>query len=207
MPFRDSIDNRIPFNSLKKSLVEITAPATDTITLAEAKDQIKVEISDDDTIVGTLITAVRIFAERDMNLSFVDTIWDMKLDYFPHEIRFPRSPLSSVTSIKYNDENGVEQTLATTEFTVDSDSLPGRVVEAEGKQWPTTQNEINAVTIRFVAGYGGIADVPEDIKAMMKLLFAYWYENREAFTLEGQPKELPMALSALMDIRRIVEIY
>ena len=46
--------------------------------------------------------------------------------------------------------------------------------------WPSTQTgKINALTIRFVAGYGDPPDVEHDIKLAMKLMVAHWYAHCE----------------------------
>ncbi len=53
-------------------------------------------------------------------------------------IVLPKGTLQKVTSIKYIDANGTQQTLAATEYTVDTVEVPGRVRLAFGKYWPWT---------------------------------------------------------------------
>jgi uncharacterized phiE125 gp8 family phage protein len=92
-----------------------------------------------------------------------------------------------VTSIKYDDSGGVETTLATTEYEVDTVSQPGWVVPIT-TGWPTAIWEgINAVRIRFVAGYDPgtdspidlAANVPQSIKAAILLHVGQLYDQRE----------------------------
>jgi len=45
--------------------------------------------------------------------------------------------------------------------------------------WPDTRDQINAVAVRYVAGYADAAAVPEGIKQWIKLQIASMYENRE----------------------------
>jgi len=193
------------------SLVETVAATETPITISEAKKQICLEIGDDDVLIGTMIEAVTKMAEVELNRSFVDTTWEMKLDKFPRGhhrknrvIRPTRSPLSSVTSITYIDDDGVSQTLATTEYSVDTAREPGRITEAFDKTWPDTRDIPNAVTITFVAGYGDKENVPENIKAASKLLFADQYENREAST-PLRLQELP-AVQNLLSISAVPDI-
>jgi hypothetical protein len=49
-----------------------------------------------------------------------------------------------------------------------------------GDTWPDTRAQINAVAVRYVAGYANAAAVPDSIKAWIKLQVSAMYENREA---------------------------
>lgn len=185
-----------------------TAPAEEPITLAEAKSHIRVDIAEDDLDIILLTKAARLHSEMFTRRSFVTTTWKMTLDYFPHHgiIRMPRPPLASVTSIKYVDTDGTQQTLAASEYAVDTQSEPGRITEAFGVSWPSTRVEANAVEIVFVAGFGLAVDVPEDIKHAIKLLVGHWYENREDVTINAFPRRLPMAAESLLYGQRILEV-
>ena len=86
-----------------------------------------------------------------------------------------------MATVKYLDVDGVQQTLAGTEYLVDVDSQPGYVVPAYGKAWPATYAQVNAVKVRYTAGYGTTADkVPAPIKQWMLLHIGHYYRNREA---------------------------
>ena len=102
-------------------------------------------------------------------------------------IEIPRPPLQSITSLTYYDVDRTSYTLTEgTEFTVDTDSCPGRIVLEYDEIWPTVQLHPNKpIVIRFVAGYldtsspaDSVAGVPAGIKHAMKLLIAHWYGQR-----------------------------
>lgn len=57
--------------------------ATEPITLADAKNFLRVEIPDDDDLISDLITAARLECETRNNRSFIATKWRLTLDYFP----------------------------------------------------------------------------------------------------------------------------
>ena len=106
------------------------------------------------------------------------------------ELRKP--PLQSVTSIKYQDINGAEQTLSSSVYQVDSKSDVGRIVLADGESFPDTDEVVNAVTIEYKAGYGDAAsDVPSLIKSSIKLIVAHLFENRDMVTKMGTPAQVP----------------
>ncbi len=167
--------------------VLITPPAVEPVTLAEAKAHLYVTHIDDDALIGAYISAAREDAEHRLQRALVSQTWELALDAFPAVIVLPMAPLSSVTSIKYLDGNGVEQTLAPAAYAVDTAAEPGAVVPAYGLAWPATRAERNAVRVRYVAGYGADGSlVPASIKAWIKLRVGALYENRES-AVAGQP--------------------
>lgn len=190
-------------------LVLQTAPTTEPVTTAEAKTHLRVTISDDDTYIGTLITVARRHVETITGRALINQTWDYFLDNFPSgdKIVIPLPRLSSVTSVKYTDKDNVQTTFAASKYIVDTNNEPGQIVLAYGESWPTfTPRPINAVEIRFVAGYGsGAASVPEGIKQAMLLLIAHWYENREPINIGNIVTEIPETANALLWPYRVLQ--
>lgn len=202
------------------ALTLVSGPQEEPVSLPEAKLFLRQDGSDDDRLIESFISAARQHIDgRDgwLGRALVTQSWDLTLDGFPmypwtssvyFESQFgpglgpiitvPLAPLISVTSITYTDTNGTPQTLAGTEYSVDAKSQPGRIVPAPGKVWPIARYGIlNAVTVRFVAGYGAADDVPEGIRFAIKALVAHWYENRAAVDV-GAGVEVPMHVEALL---------
>lgn len=126
-----------------------------------------------------LIVAARVSAERITRRALVTQTWDLFLDAFPGwELGVPKPPLQSVSSISYVDTNGTAQTLASDQYLVDIKGEPGRITPAYGLTWPSTRAQNNAVTVRFVAGYGAAGAVPDGIKNWMLLRIRQLYDNR-----------------------------
>lgn len=185
-----------------------SAPATEPVSLAEAKQHLRVDFADDDTLIGSLITAARMMCESQLNQSFVTQSWRLTLDRFPCEgvIHVPRTPLQSVTSITYKDVAGNTQTMSSTLYDVDVASRPGRIAPSYntfwpvtyGFLWPVSRAQIAAVQVTFVAGYGDASAVPEQVKLAIKMMVGSWYENREAVVVGQTGSELPMAVQALL---------
>ena len=182
-------------------------PSEEPVTKAEAKDHLRVDITDDDTYIDALVKSARIWAEDFTRRSFVTQTWILKADAFPigNVIYLPSPPLSSITSIKYIDTAGTTQTWASSKYDVDTDSEPGRIVPAFGEVWPTTRLVIDAVTITFDTGYGAASSVPEDIKHAIKFLVGHWYENREEVVVGTIAKQIPQAAKSLLWNKRILE--
>lgn len=65
------------------SLALVTPPAAEPLSLAEAKLHLKVEIPDDDALIGSLITAARLYVERSLGRQLVTATWRASWDRFP----------------------------------------------------------------------------------------------------------------------------
>lgn len=179
-----------------------SAPVTEPVSLAEAKTHLRVTYTDDDALIAELITAARQWFEEQTYRALVTQTWDLKLDKFPRgedPIRVPRAPLVSVTSITYVDGAGVSQTLATNRYAVSATRQPGLIRPAYGLIWPDARSQPDAVTVRFVAGYGNAAAVPAQIKAGIKLILGQLYEFREELT-ERSTQQLPLGAQRIMQL-------
>jgi uncharacterized phiE125 gp8 family phage protein len=156
-----------------------TEPTIEPITLAEAKLHLRVDHDADDVLITSLIKAARQKCEIHERRAYITQTITWKLDGFPCKFIVPRPKLQSVTSIKYIDANGTQQTLDSSIYTVDIYSEPARIVLAYGQIWPLLRGDINSVEVIFKAGYGDTADkVPDMTKIAIKLLLTYLYENR-----------------------------
>lgn len=168
--------------------IVITAPAVEPLSLSDLKHHLRVDTSDDDAYLLGLITAARMHIESVTQGALITRTLEWVADDFQACIALEQPPLQSVTSVKYIDSAAIEQTVSSSVYTVDTDSRPGRVYEADGQSWPSPKGIPNAVRIRYVAGFGNTdADVPEPIKLAMKVLIAYWYDCGAADGLGGVP--------------------
>jgi len=185
------------------ALTLVTPPAAEPVSLTEAKAHLRVEITDDDTVITNLITTARVDLENATSRAWITQTWDLVLDDFPasDEIKIPRPPLQSVTSITYKDKDGNSFTFDAANYVVDVDAKPGRVVLADASTWPgATLYPAGAVRVRFVAGYGDADDVPKPLRQALLLLLGHYYENREAVLVSAgiNPAVLPLAIDRLI---------
>lgn len=187
-------------------------PAIEPITLTEAKTHCRVTGTDDDTYIGTLITAAREWVEDYTGRSLITQTRTYVLDAFPYgdeTIVLPRPPLQSVTSVVYVDTAGANQTWDSANYTVDTDRDPGGIYLAYGKTWPATRSIRHAVTITYVAGYGESTDsplstnVPQRIKQAILLIIGEMYSNREV-SAPVKMESVPFAIEALLTPFRLV---
>lgn len=179
-----------------------TPPSVEPITVADAKVHLRVDVSDDDSLIGALITAVREHAETLTQRALAPATYCLYLDEFPEEIELARPPLTSVTHIKYLDSSGTLTTLASTEYTVKAADEPAVIVPAYGKTWPSTLAHVDAVQVTFVAGYAA-ADLPGAVRAYLLAALGTLYTNREsAAQADRVPKSIEF-LDRLLDGSRV----
>lgn len=189
--------------------LEITVePAAEPISTAEAKAHVRYELTDEDTLIDSLIVAARKQVEMFTRRQLVTATYSWTLDEFPNSsgtLYVPAPPLISIGSFSYVDTDGATQTLAeSTGYLLDTKSEPGRLTPAYETTWPGTRTIMNAVTIVFDAGYGDATTVPDTLKQAMLLLIGHWFENREAVTLERRLSEVPLAVSSLLWGERVL---
>ncbi len=188
------------------ALRRITDAATEPVTLSEAKAHLRVTASDEDALITALITAARTTCENEIRRSLITQTWELTLDQFPDAIELPYPPIIGITSVEYIDAtSGTETTLSSASYTLDAKSEPGWLVPAYGYNWPSTRDEINAVTVTYTAGYGNAAAVPEAIKGWIKLMVGHLCENREAVVVGASVAKLPFA-AGLLDPYRVVAV-
>lgn len=185
----------------------VTAPASEPVTLAEAKVHLRIDTSDEDTLVNGYIAAARQMCELESRRAFVTQTWELSLEAWPEADRLvlPRPPLQSVSSITYVDSNGATQTFSSGDYLVDVASEPGRVILGYGKSWPSaTLQPGPSIAVRFVVGYGVAGTVPQMYKQAILLMVGHYFENRENVIIAPglTPTVLPDAVRSLLGIDR-----
>lgn len=191
------------------ALTRTVDPASEPVSLANAKLHARVTTTDDDDLITWLIVTAREAAEAHTKRQLMSATYTLTGDDFPSSdtIYVPRPPLQSVSSIVYYDSNGDQQTWGGANYQVDSTSEPGRIVLASGISWPNVETDkVNAVTITFTAGYADADSVPETIKQAMLLLIGHWYEHREEVLVGVVPTELPVAAKHLLAMNAVSEM-
>ena len=166
----------------------ITAPTLAAVTLAEAKAHCRVDTTDDDTLITAMITSATAAAEQILGRALLTQTWEITLDAFPEAVELTRVPAQSVTSITYVDTAGATQTLDSSAYSLDASDDYGfaYVVPAYDTEWPDTRDEINAVKVRYVAGYAAAADIPQAIKHWILIRVATMYDDRAEYAAAGR---------------------
>jgi uncharacterized phiE125 gp8 family phage protein len=176
----------------------ITPPVNKPVSLAEAKDHLRIIGTSEDTYISALIGAATDVAEKITGRQLEPATYDLFLNEFPATgpISIPLPPLQSVQFVSFTDVDGVEKTVSAFE----TDTVNGRVSPAYGENWPTARDVPNAVRVRFTAGYPTGA-TPAAIRAAILLLCGALYENREAYHTAAKLHENPAVNLLLFPFR------
>lgn len=180
----------------------VVPPGVEPISLDEAKAHLRVQYAEEDATISGMISAAREQVESIGRRCLITRTYDYVLDSFgpsngywnrairqagpgpgwlpisDAEIRPTASPLIAVVLISYRDQSGSIVTLDPASYEV-SPGSPGRIVPSYGRTWPATRPGIDAVSVRFTAGFGPTADnVPFIYKHAIKLMVSHYWENR-----------------------------
>lgn len=162
-------------------LLLVTAATADPVSLAEAKRHARIEENEDTPTVAALIKTATALCERFTNRAFLSQSYKLFLDEWPAEryLEMPRAPLMSVTHVKTYDDADAATLFASSNYFVDVNSRPGRIVLRDGASWPALSRVANGVEIQFAAGYGSTPlDVPIEIRQAILLTLGHLYEHR-----------------------------
>lgn len=203
--------------------IRLSPPESWAVTLAEAKAHIRVDHTDDDAYINSLIGAGHAFIERAVGVTLTWTRYRVQYDQFPDVFELPRRPLvlgstgtfpaqvQGVTAgtndhlsptVNYVDGFDTETTFNMVPADEDwraIDGNPPQIALWKGVTWPLI-NTYNPwpVWVDFTAGYSRDGkNVPVDLKQALLLLVGHWYLVREAASPDsGMPA--PYAVEALL---------
>jgi uncharacterized phiE125 gp8 family phage protein len=175
------------------------------VTIEQAKAQLGVTSTLDDGMISGLVVAAREYAESYTGLILTAREVVETVDRFGAWVNLYAWPVREITSVKYLDNTGAEQTLASG-FAASLSRRPVRLVASVGAAWPTSASVPGAITITLQAGFATPADVPQSIKQAMLLMIRHWYDNPSAVAAGGSgvgAVEVPLGAHALLDRHRL----
>jgi uncharacterized phiE125 gp8 family phage protein len=190
------------------ALVLTSGPALEPVTVAEAKAHLRVDGTDEDTLIASLILTSRLHVEAGLGLALITQSWRLLLDRWPAEkdLELPLRPLQSIDEVRVLSADGDPTIIAAGNYLADSASVPPRLVRT-GVIWPQPGQAANGIEIDFTAGYGDAAsDVPAPIRQAVLLLIAHWYERREPIAIGSPETAVPAAIAQLLDPYRVHQL-
>lgn len=204
-------------------------PASEPVTLAEVKQFTRIDGTDNDALVTSLIVAARQWAENFTGLGFINQGWQMWLDQWPcgedqgwwdgvHDgaigmgqvpfIKLPRAPVVAVSVVTLYDDSDVGSVWAVSNYYVDMIARPARLCLRNGASWPLPARKTNGIKIDYTVGFGTTAaSVPEPIKIALRQLVTHWYDHRSMIEpTQVRALEVPMLITALLEPYRMHRI-
>ncbi len=160
----------------------VTKATTPAVDIDEVKAHLRVDSTDEDALIEAMTATATETAEQITGRALMLQTWELTLDEFPDVIDLTRVPVSAITSITYKDTAGATQTLGSGLYRLRASDDYGfaAIAPAYNTEWPDTLDDIDAVTVRYVAGYANAAAVPQPIKSWILLQVGATFENRES---------------------------
>lgn len=176
----------------KYSLTRLVPPASEPVTLSEAKTFLRIDSNTEDALIGDLIATARISAEEFTGHSLITQSWRLAYDDdAPIETPLPRGPVQSITAVRSIARDGTPTTISSAIYFLNA---------AKDALFFDTHVQGVRVEIDYSAGYGAASDIPKAIKQGMLAHIAALYDARE------DSGKVPMASAALYHPFRTIRI-
>jgi uncharacterized phiE125 gp8 family phage protein len=185
-------------------LILTTPPATEPVTLAEAKAHLRITHADDDAVISTLIKTARQQLETRTGVGFITQAWSLFLDDWPEtgEIRIPIAPVLDVTDIRVWSDADVSSTIDPAHYLEDRASKPPRIVLRGSRSWVRPGRIANGIEVQLSVGYGaGPASVPEPLRQAILELAAHWFASRGDEAAQGEPLAIAQLIAPYREVR------
>jgi uncharacterized phiE125 gp8 family phage protein len=216
-----------------KSLVRITAPEVEPVSVEEAMAYLRVTDGDESVAIETSISVAREMVENFTGRAMLTQTWQYISQDWPRysaarislsdansvaiessswrsysndsrSIFLDRTPLASVESVKYYPADGTAQTtLATSAYHVLTAPQPGLVYLKSAESWPAIADRPDAIEVNFTAGYATPDLVPAVQRQAVLLALSHVYENRGAINIGNIVNELPFSLKYMLESQRV----
>lgn len=173
------------------------SPLTEPVTLAELKSHLKIDHTDEDTLLQSLIQTAREYLEHRAGLALMTQSWRLILDAWPVDglVSLHKTPVQQLSAIEIYDADGSPQTVDISTTLLDGHSQPARLYIG-AQQSP--EQSINGIEITFSAGYVTASEVPDMLKRALLLHACHLYEFRGVVTRDMQPASVPDGYEALI---------
>lgn len=185
--------------------VLLTTPATEPISVADAKAFLRVEHDDDDAIIAALIASARNHVEALTRCGLITQTWRLVLDRWPSDGRIrPRlGPLQSVSAARVYDQANMSSEVDVARFVIDKAT---GVIAAPGWTLPQPGRAVAGIELDVVIGFGASGDVPQVLLQALRMLIAHWYENRGLVAIGQSVAMLPPSVNAMIGSYRVMSL-
>lgn len=177
--------------------VLVITPPDALVDLATAKAHLRIDGEDQDTLITAYVAAAsahidgpggwlnRAIGAQTLELVLSGSAW---LGW-GYGCALPLScpPVATITSVKYLDVDGVQQTLSAGVYALRAD---GSLALGFEQEWPSPRDTGDAIRIRYTAGS---TTIPAAITAAVLLMAGDLYANRETVVIGDVAARIPMS--------------
>lgn len=167
-------------------LTVVDPPTVEPITLARAKEHLRIDHDEEDTNIEAAITAARQYAETHTGHYFMEQTVRLKLCEWPCDgvIRLEPFGANEVTAIEaftYLDVNGDEQDVDAADYQTEFSTNPPIIAPAPSASWVwplLEQWRLYPITIDLTVGKATADELDRRIGQAMLLCLGYWDADR-----------------------------
>lgn len=173
-------------------MLTVSPPASEPLTLDEAKALVRQDFSIEDGLLSSIISSARARVESFTRRRLISQQVQLRLDGLPASITIPCDPVISLGAVTYLDPDGVTQDMPNIGLRLVESSLPARLVWDRNSSLPDMMAGQDTVRITLTVGYGADASaIPSDLVAAIRLLIVHYYGPERSGVIEGGTTEIP----------------
>ena len=195
---------RIPLSN--QASITCTVPNNNLAAdLDLVKEHLRVDNSDEDKSLILKIQAAQYYFEQFTSVVPLQQTYTQTqrcFTYTNREINLLRWPVTSITSIKYYDSTGVQQTIDPSKYRL-ADYKPSVIVPNAGFSWPQTDGNQGSVVITFVAGFASLALCPPMYQHAIAEFAGFLFTERD-FVVDSRLSELPDGILRLLSPCQVI---
>ncbi len=180
------------------TLITVTPPAGEPLTLAETKAHLRLDGTAEDDTLKALAAVARDHLERTTGLCLITRKLRLAVESICEDgvIQMLNGPVQSIDRITLYDGAGNPSDFPSASIRFDRDGPPTRLVFRE---LPDPASSENGIEVDFTAGFGATGrEVPDSIRRALLLHVATLYEFRGAVPLDQQPAAIPEGYERLL---------
>lgn len=157
--------------------VQFSSEGSEPVTLLEAKNWCRVDVTDDNSLITELITSARIICEQYTNISFITRTVTAVLQNSCGKIFLPYGPVSTISSYTDRDSNQINDP------------------KVYGVQFKYIEYPVDDyIKVVYTAGY---STLPPNLKTALLSQIQWMYDNRGDASLSVNSKMI------LRPVRRV----
>jgi uncharacterized phiE125 gp8 family phage protein len=184
----------------------LTPPVVEPVTLAEAKEFLRVSHDDDDGIIAALTAAARNHIEALTRRCLMTQTWRFVADAWPRDgrIRLRLGPIRSVAAVRQYAIDDSALAVDAERFVIDA---PSDTLAAPPWSLTAPGRAAAGIEIDVVMGFGDSAgDVPPLLRQAIRQLMAHWYENRGLIAIGQSVAMMPGSVNAMIASYRAMSL-
>ena len=174
---------------INKRLSIYSEPSVEPVSLSEVKAILRIDSTDEDSLLTSLIETARLQCEQYTKRAFITQTWEIYQDGYDGAdyIELMNLPIISIISLTTYDTANIASIFDSSKYSLIQDKL----VLNEGEVFPSDLRIHFPIVTKFYCGHGAASQyVPEGIRTAIMYQIQALYEGCEPSQLNNKTKAL-----------------